>query len=79
MGNKRNNSLRGRIASALKATEGLLNDGSCFKHLHSREPLPKTEDEVNAFIKDRIRLYVETWILPDLRSALNKAERSKGE
>jgi hypothetical protein len=70
------NSLRGHIYEALKMTEGLLNDGSGFAQLHESEPpLPKSEAEVDAFIKERIRPYVETWILPELRRALKKAER----
>jgi hypothetical protein len=33
-------------------------------------PLPKNEDEVDAFVKDRIRLHHESWIIGPLQDAL---------
>jgi hypothetical protein len=43
-----------------------------FKNLWSEEndPLPKTEKEVDEFIKRRTRLYRETWIIHPIERAL---------
>ena len=40
-------------------------EGGCFDGLGSDAvALPKSEKEVNAFIRGRTRLYITTWVLP---------------
>jgi len=72
-------STRGRVSAALTAAEKMLTDGVHFGGFGTYEgpPLPKTEKEVDAFIKARIRLYVETWLIKPLQVAAKKLEPPK--
>ena len=63
-----------QLQEILAAAKG---DRSCFNRLHPSSyenalPLPKTEQEVDAFIKERIRLHHQSWIIDPLRSILHK-------
>lgn len=68
-----------RIGAAKLVKEGLDKarmSRACFSGLRSfASPLPKTETEVDAFIKERIRIYMETWVYPPLEAAIAKLER----
>lgn len=77
MRHKSPNSVRGLIADALKAATFEDADFSEIWHLELEFPLPKSEDEVNAFIKGRTDLYMRTWVLPRLREALEKITPKK--
>ena len=41
-----------------------------FSQLHSKGPFPTTEAEVTAFIRERTRIYRESWIIAPLKSAI---------
>lgn len=61
-----------RLQEALAAAR---SDRACFSRLHPQSyegalPLPKHEDEVDAFIKERIRLHHNSWIVKPLETVL---------
>lgn len=62
------------ISEAMAAAIG---ERSSFSRLHPQSyekalPYPKDESEVDAFIKERIKLHHDTWIVTPLREALRK-------
>lgn len=71
-------SLRGAIEKALKHAR---MDNCYFAEtmLKPEFPLPKTEKEVDAFIKGRTKLWRESWLIPPLERALEKVKRRDGE
>ena len=78
MSRKSKYSLRGQIDEALRAAEGMLSDRSNFEPMGiDGVTLPKTLKEVDAFVKETIRLYVESWLLPPLRGAREKLNKPK--
>ena len=46
-----------------------------FSQIHPKGPFPTCEAEVDKFIKDRTRLYRESWIIGPLRQAIKLIER----
>lgn len=46
-----------------------------FSQLHARGPFPTNEAEVDKFIKDRTRLYRESWIIGPLKRAIRLIEQ----
>lgn len=72
-------STRGRVSTALEYAEKMLTDQARFGGLGTYDgpPIPTTEKEVDAFIKARIRIYVQTWLIPPLRAAANNLTPKK--
>ncbi len=66
-------SLRGAIEDALKHAR---MDNCSFEDIHLKPefPLPKKEEQVDAFIKNRTRLWRENWLIPALERALEKVK-----
>lgn len=50
-------------------------DRADFNSIIPLENLPKTEIEVTKFIKDRTRLYRESWIVNPIKRAINLIEQ----
>lgn len=80
MSNRTENSLRGRIQTALDNTKKLIGREQYSAALYpcgGAPPYPETgtNDDKNNWIKDRLELYVETWILPNLEAALKKVTK----
>lgn len=48
---------------------------AAFGQLNTREPLPTNEAEVDKFIKERTRLYRQSWIISPLKRAITLIER----
>jgi hypothetical protein len=50
-----------------------------FSRLHDKEPFPTTEAEVTEFIKERTRIYRDSWIISPLEQAIRliKADGQK--
>lgn len=45
-----------------------------FSQLHTKGPFPATEGEVTEFIKERTRIYRESWIISPLERAIRLIE-----
>lgn len=62
---------------------GLLNqvlidaqmERAAFSQIHAKGPFPTNEAEVDKFIKDRTRLYRESWIIAPLKRAIHLIEK----
>jgi hypothetical protein len=48
---------------------------AAFSQLHPKGPFPTSEAEVDKFIKDRTRLYRESWIIGPLKQAIKLIEQ----
>jgi hypothetical protein len=59
----------GLAKTALEAANDMLTSNSSFSLY--REVTLKPE-EIDAFVKERIRIYVQTWLLPPLRELNEK-------
>ncbi len=66
-------SLRGSIQEALRHAR--MTDCSFMEtRLKPEFPLPKSEKEVDAFIKGRTELWRNSWLIPPLERALEKVK-----
>ena len=66
-------SLRGLVKRALHAAK--MADAEFSRNYDSN--LPKTEKEVTEFIKERTKVYRDSWIIKPLEAALLKLEKKK--
>jgi hypothetical protein len=71
-------SLRGALEKALSVAR---MDNCSFEStvLRPDYPLPKSEKEVDAFIKGRTKIWRDSWLVPPLERALEKVQRRDGE
>lgn len=72
-------SLRGHLEEALKMTREMISkehDSVRAVFVDSDEHIyPRNPAAGNVWIKDQIRLYVETWVLPEIEAALAKVRK----
>lgn len=77
MSSRNPTSLRGRIESAKENVEKMISTDEYSAHFvgFGDPPCPDDRDAANDWIKDRIRLYVKTWVLPELDFVRKKITR----
>jgi hypothetical protein len=68
------NSLKSLVKNALKSAR---MENACFEEIFPKTPLPRTEEEVNAFIKNRIEIYMSSWVIKPLEAVVEKLEKKK--
>lgn len=71
-------SLRGHLEEGVKMAEKMIaTDQYSAAYISFAQDCdcPTKPDEANNWVKDQIRLYMETWVLPELRAALEKARK----
>lgn len=57
------------LALLKEASEAASLKTSSFKNIASSGPFPKREQDVDAFIKSRVELHHQSWIISPLRKA----------
>ncbi len=58
--------------------EKLTFKSASFSRLFSEgDPLPKTEAEVDEFIRRRTKLFIESWIMPTLDELISRGDKDE--
>lgn len=64
-----------KVKKLTQLLEKILEDAKMerahFGHLTSKGPFPTTEAEVTEFVKERTRIYRQSWIISPLEEALS--------
>lgn len=67
---------RSKIARELREVLRIASmETTNFSQLHGPHDFPTSEKEVTLFIKERTRLWRQTWIIPQLKKAIKEIER----
>lgn len=70
-------SLRGLLEEANKSVRKMISkEEYSASFVGSGDPMcPANYEQANEWIKDRIRVYVNTWVLPRIEAALEKVRK----